>query len=854
MTPLSAARAAITIFRVTRAVDPARRISPIVAVALAVIAGSASGLFLVPAWPALWAGSGALGLAVAAWRFGRGGWLRGAALLGIACAAAAWAGVAGRHVERGTVARFVGPEPRLVSLVGTVASEPELVPAGRGAFADFAHTGPGTSFLLSTRRIRVDGTVEAARGRLTVRVGRASLSLEPGQRVAVDGWLRAFVAPRNPGVADLRRRLRRAGIAGHVSVPGVEQVRVLAAAGRDAGLAGRIAAWRRAARRAARRALFAGGPEPAGFLEAVLLGERGAAHAVEDAFRTTGLGHVLAVSGMHVGILAALLWWALGGAIGRPSGRAAAVLAVLGGYLLVVPWRVPIVRASVMAGLLCAGYGAGRRVRGLDMLAVAAILLLAADPTGLRSPGFQLSFAAVAALLLFARPVSRALAPPPAIPRGTWAEGARAALATYAAAQLVAFGVTAPLVLHHFGLACPWTPLFSAAALPALGGVLLLGYLKIGLGLLLPGAGAALAAPLGWAASALTGGVEAAAGWPGVVWRPDRAPTVAWTVAATGLVVLLFAGAARRRPAWIAAGAVACAAWLAADTAGPTGPFRRAVRPAARRPVLAWNAFAVGHGAAHLIRIWPDQAGAEPWVALYDAGSSALSGVGSRRLVPALRHLGVDEIDALFVSHGDLDHYSGVLDVAETIPLERAYVPPRLLRQARAGRAGETPRARLLAGLRAEGVPVRALARGWRKRVGGAAARVLWPPRGFDAADENNHSLVLRVSRAGRRLLLAGDLEDRGMRGLVGRAPDFAADLTAIPHHGAADPATRRWLWRIDPTLAVASTGDRGAVLPGGCAGSLRRATARDGMIEAVVSADGSIRLRTFRGEALRLR
>ena len=119
-----------------------------------------------------------------------------------------------------------------------------------------------------------------------------------------------------------------------------------------------------------------------------------------------GLWITLAGQALVVGLAAR--WF------GPPPPRAAViVLVVLCLYLMAVPLRVPIVRSAIMAGLFCGAYATGRQVRPIQVLSFAAVVVLLWRPMDLFSPGFQLSFAAVAGLVLFVRPVSDWLWPRP---------------------------------------------------------------------------------------------------------------------------------------------------------------------------------------------------------------------------------------------------------------------------------------------------------------------------------------------------------------------------------------------------------------------------------------------------------
>src|SRR5690606_37239856 len=140
------------------------------------------------------------------------------------------------------------------------------------------------------------------------------------------------------------------------------------------------------------------------------------------------------------------------------------------------PWRVPVMRAAVMAGLFAAMYGSGRRVRPMEVMGLAAMIVLVAHPADLFSPGFQLSFGVVSALLLFTQPVSQWLWPTP-----RWALPTAGSVglrwgADYLAVSLVAFAVALPCVAYHYQMVTPWPVVLSVLAWPIVVAVLAVGY------------------------------------------------------------------------------------------------------------------------------------------------------------------------------------------------------------------------------------------------------------------------------------------------------------------------------------------------------------------------------------------
>ncbi len=529
-------------------------------------------------------------------------------------------------------------------------------------------------------------------------------------------------------------------------------------------------------RRRAEAALEQGTPEPAAaLLRGFVLGQDDRiAEDVREDFRRSGLAHVLAVSGQNVMLLAILATPLLALAGVPLRARLIAIGAIIAIYIPVAGAGASIQRAGVMgmAGLVAAL--ASRPRARWYALSLAAAITLAIDPRATADIGWQLSFAAVAGLLVLA---------PPLIRIGSRnGGGIRRAIAEGAAMTLAASLATAPLAAHHFGTVSLTAIPANLVALPAIAPAMWLGMLSGAVGQI-PGApaeplswlGGLCAGFIGWVAHAL------GPGWAQLdIPEPGPLTAVMWTLVLVGGARLACLAIERREalqpapraPRRIALGlgfgvSLAVAAiTLAAGSAEESG----------RRPLLAIRILDVGQGDAILV----EPRGHLPL--LVDTGPPDAD-VGAQ-----LGDLGVDELFAIAVTHDDLDHAGGLASVLARTEVRRLLV---------SARTPESCRYLVCP-------PVSRLSEGTGFRMGPARVEVLWPPVNAPAAENpNDTGLVLRVSSGEFDALLSGDAEAEVAS--YGAGP---VDLLKVAHHGSEDAGLDRLLTRTSPQLAAISVGD----------------------------------------------
>jgi len=671
-----------------------------------------------------------------------------------------------------------------------------------------------TKLILKVTRLETEKESLSVFGQIRVTVYGTPPAFERGDALTFKGRIRAIRNFNNPGAFDYKTYLALKKIWGsaYTTADRLQVVRSTA----------KVGFFREIDRIRSRIANLIDGIETRlvstdgkAVLKALIVGDRsGITPEWRMAFNRAGVGHLLAISGLHVGIIAATAFWLLRWLLSHwqavlwrawvNKGAAGLTLIPVVAYGLLAGLSPSTQRALIMVSVFLVAFLIEQEQDLFNTLAVAALIILIINPPALFSVSFQLSFAAVAAILVGLSFLKQGGRKPD---MSFWRRIVRGLLSMGMVSLFAMLG-TLPLVMHYFNLVSLVGWGANVLVVP------LIGFTIIPLGLLAVGVYplSATLALLLWQGclvilSKVLDLIRIIADWP---WAAAR------TVTPTGLEIACYYALllglfllAKGRLAPHAANRAQLARWGKGVLVGvflitsiDVGywSYQRF-----GRSDLRVTAIDVGQGSATLVEM---PGGHTVLIDGGGFGDNTVFDVGARVVAPFLWHKKIKTVETLVLSHPNSDHLNGLPFIAENFNTKEFW--------ANGESADKTGYRKLSQVLKRTDIIVpnfETLPRS--KVIGGVTLDILYPPRDFlqrrdvDAwRNSNNNSLVLKVSYGRRSVLIPGDIMARGEAELATlKRADLGSSVLLSPHHGSRTGSSALFLDQVDPQIVVISAG-----------------------------------------------
>ncbi len=732
------------------------------------------------------------------------------------------------------IENYVSNEPVLATIRGYITTEPRTNKRSDWKFSRFMPSDPGNGFYMKISEIETKSGWAKVNGTVRVFINEIVLDLSPGDYIQAYCWLDTFKPPSNPGQFDTADYLAKQGVFVGVSVKSRSGIRIIQKSGK-----GTFAFIKNKIRELAEAALLGDmtNDDTNGLLQALLLGYRGDIdNDTNEAFRKTGLSHYISLSGLHMGIIIGIVWWfsKITGFLKR--GRSLICIIAIIIFLMVIPPKAPTLRASIIAMMFCLSFIIRRQANPINTLSLSAIILLLIRPTQLFEAGWQLSFVSVLGIALFSRRIyfffhekidylirAKSLNQ---TGKNIYSNAfiADKAIALFSVG-LGAWIASAGILLYHFHTITPLASLWTVLVFPFVSAILILGFLKILLFFIFPTLSTILGILVSWLSVILISSVKLLA-------RLDISEILIGhvslrTIYCLYLVIIVFLiffysyPALRRKLIFAAIPLIIIF----------TGTLKWQHR---NNDNLVLTCLDVGHGQAIFLQS-PD---GENF--LFDAGSMYMSDIGQRIVIPFLIYYGINKIDAVMISHNDIDHINGIPEIAEFCDVVNIYANDDFF-----SKADEWGTASFLRDcLRETGIEIQHLE---IFNISGRQIQItiLWPKQNdylkHDLSD-NNKSLVTLIEYSDQKILICSDIEQFAQKELLKLYPDLKADIVVIPHHGSSNTLDPDFLGSLNAEILICSTDKTPAIENSG----QLFYTSRDGAINVSIDKYGKTKVETY--------
>jgi competence protein ComEC len=699
-----------------------------------------------------------------------------------------------------------------------IITKPVIIDNNDWVFAESFPSGPYTTFYAKVSDIKTTGGWTPASGTIKFYISEPAKDVNTGFKIEAFCKLDKFSAADNPGQFDTAEYMNNNGVFLSASVKTAKTITILGTEEIKS-----LFDIKAKVRQYAIAALLEGAESDKNIslTEALLLGSRTKIDKkLYNDFIKTGLVHLVALSGLNVGILAGFFWWLAKKAGLLHRGRAIACIIATIIFLLAIPAQSSSLRAGIMFIIFCLANLLSRQSKALNSLSVSAIFLLLIKPMDFLNAGFQLSFAAVLGIVLFYEPIRKFIILPAKSLRMLFDMLAIGIAACIAVVPLIAWNF---YQFQLFGALWTVPASFPVAVIP------ILGTFKILLNPLLPTLAAGLAYIIDFSAWGLSQFVTLCAKVPHsqiIVGKPSI-----YIILAFYLVLFLWKFFPFRKKTilnYLYPAAITLLL-ISAVFINKTGKANN----------LILTVLSVGHGQATYIQT------ADNKNFIIDAGSMTNRNIGDNIVNPFLNYTAEDKLDTVFVSHDDIDHYDGLPEILEKHKCKNVYTTSKFLQDAATSKTD----AKLCEFIRSKNIPFSVAPE--KISLANTTITRLWPNETADenSLTDNESALVLLIEYAGRKILFCSDITADVQGKLMNLYPQLDIDLMITPHHGSGRTTDPNFLTAFKPEFLITSCSEArlSSVSPAIKKKSQSYYTCKDGAVTCLIDSAGQIRLSTFK-------
>lgn len=682
------------------------------------------------------------------------------------------------------IAAFAGDTPKKVFLMGIVVDDPME--------RSLSYGDKKFSFLLDARQVKEDTGWKSARGLVKVNSYKKGMRFEYGDEIVLEGSLSKPVGLNNPGLFNYAKHLRSRGIHAMFKVGDNSFTQLLGNTSRNSfvRLAYRM-------RHNIRRAIDAYFEEPdKGFLKALIIGDRGdVGRALNDDFINTGTVHILSISGQHVAIMAAILFFLLKvfAVKKRPSILITLLFMVF--YSFVAGSSPPIIRSVIMFTIFSFGYLLDRESDILNSLGLAAFLMLLWRPSDLFEPAFQLSFLSLASIVVYSPWIDGILGVKESSKDGRLlARIGRYALKSISISMAAWLG-TWPVVAFYFNIISPVSVIANLVIIPFIFIIMAGAFIFLLVSLISTLAGNTISIIMSLIIQALFYLNHLLSIIPFSHFRIP-APSILFFVIYYLILSLMtvwgrkiMRAVKRFGSRTIIAGLLTLniIVWLWVLTP--------------EKDLLKITFFDVGQGDSALIEL--------PYggVILLDGGSGGDEegwDMGRMVIAPYLWNKCIKKIDLIVVSHFHEDHMGGLVYILQNFKVGR-------IMDNGAGMSDNALCKKYENLIREKNLKHAELRAGDEIDFSdGVKVYVLNPKDGDGLIDSNDASLVLKIVYKNSSVMLCGDVTSKVMEPLISQKDFLKSDILKVPHHGGGVGdilVAQNFFASVKPDFSIISVG-----------------------------------------------